>query len=85
MILLCIKSGDLSPLLPLSWKDCIFLDVFGSFLQELEDEKLILFEDMRFFLSRLSASFTGVEGLNFLPSRVHEMGRRWEMQHPNKE
>jgi hypothetical protein len=39
--------------------------------------------DIRFFLARLSGCFTGDKDMNFLPSRVAEMGRKWEERQKN--
>lgn len=47
----------------------------------MEKDRRLVLEDIRFFISRLSNESTGTNGLNFLPSKVEEMGRRWEERH----
>ena len=78
MVWLCARNRDFSPLLPLSWKDFIYLEVFSLEFEKIEKDKRLVFEDVCFYLSRLSDQFTGTKGLNFLPSKVVEMGRKWE-------
>ena len=36
MIWLCVGNRDFSPLLPLKWKDLIYLQVFGGEFEEME-------------------------------------------------
>ena len=78
MVWLCVRFRDLSPLLPLTWRDYIYLSVFDIENGKIEQQKSIIFADCRFFLERISACLTGDEKMNFLPSRVAEMARKWE-------
>ena len=43
---------------------------------KIESERQYVMLDVRFFLYRLACVFTGSEGMNFLPSAVHEMEER---------
>lgn len=83
MICACAECGDLSPLLPLSEFDFIFLEKYQEWREKSRMSELEIWLDIRFFLARLSGCFTGDENMNFLPSRVAEMGRRWEERHKN--
>lgn len=75
MIWLCVGNRDFSPLLPLKWKDLIYLQVFGGGVEEMEKDRRLVFDDIRFFLFRLSACFTGDVGMDHLPTNVAAMAR----------
>ena len=81
MVWLCVRFRDFSPLLPLSWRDYIYLAVFDIENGKIEQQKGLVLEDCRFFLERISACLTGDAQMNFLPSKVAEMGRKWEERH----
>lgn len=83
MICACAECGDLSPLLPLSEFDFIFLEKYQEWREKARMSELEIWLDIRFFLARLSSCFTGDENMNFLPSRVAEMGRKWEERQKN--
>ena len=84
MIWLCISKGDFSPLLPLSWKDFIYLQVFEKEYQKIQNEEKLVFNDIRFFMRRLSIVFTGDQGMNYLPSKIAEMSRNYERFYGDK-
>ena len=83
LIVTCVECGDLSPLLPLSEADCIFIQEFQEQQEKKRLAELEIWLDIRFFLARLSGCFTGTDGMNFLPSKVAEMGRKWEERQKN--
>lgn len=69
--------GDLSPVAAdLSFADGIFLDLALLEKVKMETERQYSMLDVRFYLSRLSAAFTGGDGLNYLPSYVHTMEKK---------
>lgn len=69
--------GDLSPVAAdLSFADGIFLDLALLEKVKMETERQYSMLDVRFYLSRLSAAFTGGDGLNYLPSYVHAMEKK---------
>lgn len=73
----CVMLGDISPLANvLTEADSIFLEAVLRDKHKLESEHHYVMLDVRFFLHRLAGAFTGSEGMNFLPSAVHEMEER---------
>lgn len=73
----CVMLGDVSPLAnELTEADAIFMDAALREKNKLESERQYIMLDVRFFLHRLSAAFTGSDGMNFLPTAVHEMEER---------
>lgn len=66
--------GSKPPLLPLSEFDSIVLE---KYQEQREKERMAELEiqlDIRFSLTRLSSCFTCDKDMNFLPSKVAEMG-----------
>ena len=70
-----MENRDFSPLLPLKWKDLIYLQVFSGEFEEMEKNRRLVFDDIRFFLFRLSSCFTGDVGMDHLPTNVAAMAQ----------
>lgn len=69
--------GDVSPFIgELTEADAIFMDAALRDKHKLESEHQYIMLDVRFFLHRLSTVFSGSEGMNFLPTAIHEMEER---------
>ena len=56
--------------------DAIFVSAALRIKHKYESEHQYTMLDVRFYLARLSATFTGTEGMNFLPTCVHAMEER---------
>lgn len=69
--------GDLSPLLPLSKLDAITINSALKIKMERENSLFTAIADLNFYLSRISMSLTGDGGMNFLPSEVDRMSRKY--------
>lgn len=70
-----MENRDFSPLLPLKWKDLIYLQAFSREFDEMEKARRLVFNDIRFFLFRLSACFTGDVGMDHLPTNIAAMAQ----------
>lgn len=71
----------MSPLSPLTAYDVIFLDQYLHRREQIHGMEMDINLDIRFFLQRISQSLTGNDGMNFLPSHISEMGRKYEERH----
>lgn len=73
----CVMLGDLTPFNGiLTEADAIFVSAALRVKHKYESEHHYVMLDVRFYLARLSAIFTGTEGGNFLPTSVHAMEER---------
>lgn len=65
--------GDFSPLLPLTAKDQIYLEVFKAEFDRLEHRKHLVFEDILFFVAHSGFSTLTQSDLVKLPSKQAEL------------
>lgn len=73
----CVMLGDLTPFSDIMTEaDAIFVSAALRVKHKYESEHQYIMLDVRFFLERLSAAFTGSEGMNFLPTSIHAMEER---------
>ena len=67
--------GDLSPVLPLSQADAIFLEAFQGQRVSVENDQALCLADIRWAMLRICKSLTGNDGYNFMPSEVARLTR----------
>jgi hypothetical protein len=67
--------GDLSPVLPLSQADAIFIEALQAQQMSVEHDKALCLADIRWAMLRICRSLTGNEGYNFMPSEVDRLTR----------
>ena len=65
--------GDLSPILPLSAKDQIYLEIFKAEFDRIEYNKHLVFEDIRFLVAHNGFSTLDQNQLVNLPSKQAEI------------
>jgi len=80
-----VKNKDFSPLLPLSWKSLIYLQIFSRHYEKLEENRQVIFEDIRYFAAQeyLANCHNPQVALTFIPSNILRQTRDVEERMAN--